>query len=112
MFLCNGLTVSDISKGHNTCVFAPESAFVRKYAALVELACVFMRFADRAYAYLCRHLSDLRGERCGSFRRMARCAESGVACSRRSDRDCACVAGWDINEKTGSRLLPVPRLSI
>lgn len=112
MFLCNGLIVSDISKGHNTCVFAPESAFVRKYAALVEFACVFMRFAARAYAYLCRHLPDLLGERCGVFRRMARRAESVVACSRRSDRDCVCAAGWGINEKTGSRLLPVPRLSI
>lgn len=111
-FLRNGLIVSDISKVHNTCVFAPECAFVRKYAALVELACVFMRFAARAYAYLCRHLPDLLGERCGTFRRMARRAESGVACSRRSDRDCVCAAGWGINEKTGSRLLPVPRLSI
>lgn len=111
-FLCNGLIVSDISKVHNTCVFAPESAFVRKYAALVELACVLMRFAARVYAYLCRHLPDLRGERCGTFRRMVRRAERGVAYSRRSDRDCACAAGWGINEKTGSRLLPVPRLSI
>ena len=96
----------------NTAVFAREWFYACKYAALVELACVFMRFAARAYAYLCRHLSDLLGERCGTFRRMARRAERGVACSRRSDRDCVCAAGWGINEKTGSRLLPVPRLSI
>ena len=112
MFLRNQLIVSDMQKTLNIVLFAPECAFVRKYAALVKLACVLMRLSVSVYAYLCICLPGLRRAFRDVVKRMARRAESGVACGRRSDRDCACVAGWGINEKTGSRLLPVPRLSI